>query len=238
MVIKEYVDLSKKEKDLTGTARTNNKVFDENGFLLIKNIWDPSELYFPLPNQRGQLNYWGNSEDQYDYIGDEHQVYGSLARYWHPKYRNIHSGIRLRLEKLIGKKLYNTYYYDRFYFPGQELIKHLDRDACEISITVHASTNLNTPWPIWLKTPDVYEEGSNERIKNPGRNISLVTNPGDGVLYKGCERPHWRDPMPTEYTKTWYGKRVEKDGLYYHQIFFHYVIQDGQRAHCAWHMSR
>ena len=26
--------------------------------------------------------------------------------------------------------------------------------------------------------------------------------------------------------------------LYYHQIFFHYVLQDGQRAHCAWDMSR
>ena len=22
--------------------------------------------------------------------------------------------------------------------------------------------------------------------------------------------------------------------FYYHQIFFHYVLQDGQRAHCAW----
>ena len=25
---------------------------------------------------------------------------------------------------------------------------------------------------------------------------------------------------------------------YYHQIFFHYVLQDGQRAHCAWDRAR
>ena len=28
------------------------------------------------------------------------------------------------------------------------------------------------------------------------RNRSLVLKPGDGLLYKGCERPHWRDKMP------------------------------------------
>ena len=27
-------------------------------------------------------------------------------------------------------------------YPGQELTKHADRDACEISVSVHVSTNL------------------------------------------------------------------------------------------------
>lgn len=47
----------------------------------------------------------------------------------------------------------------------------------------------------------------------------MILNPGDGMVYKGCERPHWRDPMPAEYRRTWYGRKVEKEGLYYHQIF-------------------
>ena len=71
----------------------------------------------------------------------------------------------------------------------------------------------------------------------PGEERSLSLEPGDGLLYKGCERPHWREAMPTEYTKKWF-KKVEKDGLYYHQIFFHYVLADGQRAHCAGDMAR
>jgi hypothetical protein len=53
------------------------------------------------------------------------------------------------------------------------------------------------------------------------------------MIYKGCERPHWRDPMPAEYKRTWYGKKVEKEELYYHQIFFHYVLADSIRAHFA-----
>jgi len=54
------------------------------------------------------------------------------------------------------------------------------------------------------------------------------------MVYKGCERPHWREAMPGKNKKV-FGKKVEP---YYHQIFFHYVLQDGQRAHCAWDRAR
>ena len=35
-----------------------------------------------------------------------------------------------------------------------------------------------------------------------------------------------------------FGKKDVPEEYYYHQIFFHYVLQDGQRAHCAWDRSR
>jgi hypothetical protein len=222
----------------TGTSWTRNEFFEKNGYLVIKNLWDSKELYRPVPEERGQMNYWGKRLDQFTYCELEQQVEGSLACYWHPQYRSIHSGIRLKLEKELGRKLYNTYYYDRFYFPGQALTRHADRDACEISVTVHISSNLQEPWPIWIKTPDTYADKKKTLITQRGENRSVILNAGDGMIYKGCERPHWRDPMPTEYTRTWYGKKVEKKGLYYHQIFFHYVLADGQRAHCANDMAK
>jgi hypothetical protein len=230
----EYQILKFQEKFNTGTSWTNNDVFEKDGYLVIKNLYDPKELYHPLPDIRGQLNYWGKRVDQVNYVELEQQVEGSLARYWHPQYREIHSNIRIKLEKLLGRKLYNTYYYDRFYFPGQELKKHADRDACEISVTVHVSTNVSNPWPIWIKTPDIYDDSTKKtNIIKEGEDRSVVLLPGDGMVYKGCERPHWREPLPKEYTKTWYGKKVEKEGLYYHQIFFHYVLADGIRSHFA-----
>jgi hypothetical protein len=216
-----------------GTSKTNNEQFEKDGYLVVKDLWDVQELYRPLPKERGQMNYWGKKLNQYDYIPLEMQVEGSLACYWHPQYRTIHSGIRLKLEKIIGSKLYNTYYYDRFYFPGQALKRHADRDACEISVTVHIGTNLQEPWPIWIKTPDIYNDSSKSEIIEKGENRSVILSAGDGMIYKGCERPHWRDPMPFEYKRTWYGKKVEKDGLYYHQIFFHYVLANGHRSHHA-----
>jgi hypothetical protein len=221
-----------------GTSWTRNESFEKNGYLVIKNLWDPQELYRSVPKERGQITYWGKRLDQFNYCHIEQQVEGSLACYWHPQYRSIHSRIRLKLEKELGRKLYNTYYYDRFYFPGQTLTKHADRDACEISVTIHISSSLQKQWPIWIKTPDTYTDEKKIEVSVVGENHSVILNAGDGMVYKGCERPHWRDPMPTEYRRTWYGRKVEKECLYYHQIFFHYILADGQRTHYAFDSVR
>ena len=215
-----------------GTSWTRNEFFDTNGYLVVKNLYDPKKLLHSVPKERGVFN-WRDSDklDKFTYEEIETQVSGSVARYWHPQYRKIHSEIRLILEQVIGRKLYNTYYYDRFYFPGQELKKHTDRPACEISVTIHVSTNIKESWPIWIKTPDTFEDKT-MKIAN-GENRFVHLEAGDGMIYKGCERPHWRDPMPGLLESN-----INKDeSLYYHQIFFHYVLQDGIRAHHAWDMA-
>ena len=214
-----------------GTSWTRNEFFDTNGYLIIKNLCDPEKLFDSVPKERGVFNWRGSDKlDKFTYEEIETQVNGSVARYWHPQYRKIHSEIRLILERVIGRKLYNTYYYDRFYFPGQPLIKHTDRPACEISVTIHISTNIKESWPIWIKTPDTFEDKTMKIASGENRFVHLEA--GDGMVYKGCERPHWRDPMPGLLES-----KINKDeSLYYHQIFFHYVLQDGIRAHYAWDM--
>lgn len=221
------------ERKNSGTSKTNNQQFEKDGYLVVKNLWNPEELYHSVPPERGQMNWWGKKIDQFTHHQVEMQVEGSLARYWHPQYRSIHSGIRIKLEEILGKKLYNTYYYDRFYFPGQELTRHADRDACEISVTVHVSTTLKQCWPIWIKTPDTYSDERKIEIVEYGENRSVCLSAGDGMIYKGCERPHWRDPMPGN-NKNWWWKKEN----YYHQIFFHYVLADGQRSHYAFDAAK
>ena len=129
------LQLMVQERQNTGTAWTRNESFEKNGYLVIKDLWDPEELYHPVPEQKGQYNYWDKNPEHFSHEPVENQVEGSTARYWHPQYRVIHSGIRMKLEEAIGRKLYNTYYYDRFYYPGQELTRHADRPACEISVS-------------------------------------------------------------------------------------------------------
>jgi len=226
------------EKRNSGTSWTNNEQFDKDGYLVVKNLWDPEELFRPVPEIRGQINYWGKREEQFNYTPTEGQVEGSLAVYTHPQYRTIHSGIRLKLEKLIGRKLSNTYYYDRFYFAGQGLAIHADRPACEISVSVNISTNLEECWPLWIKTPDTYNEDKSEVLEY-GENRSVCLNPGDGMIYKGCERPHWREPLVSRHTGDYFIRKLgSTDDTYYHQVFFHYVLTDGQRAQCANDMAR
>ena len=222
-----------------GTTWTRNEDFDRDGYLGIESLWDPKELYHPVPKERGKMRWWGNKIDQFQYDEIEGQVEGSISRYNHPQYRRAHTGIRQKIEDIIGRKLYNTYYYDRFYFPGQKLSNHVDRDACEISVTMHVSSNLKEPWALWIKTPDNYSDKKNSHLISKGENRYIYLGSGDAVLYKGCERPHWRDPMPGLLeTSLDYTKGNERKDLYYHQIFFHYVLQDGERAHCAWDMAR
>ena len=210
------------EIDMKELSPTQNKEFDSNGYVVVKRLCDPAELFSTVPDFKGVYRYTGKKEEDRIYIEHDPQVKGATARYWHPQYKSLHTKIRHKLEVLLGRKLYNTYYYDRFYYPGQELKRHKDRSACEISVSVHCSTNLsaeNARWPFWIDTP------SEER--------PVVLQAGDGLIYKGCEREHWREPMPREYRKRWFKKPVEIEGLYYHQIFFHYVLADGHYAHCA-----
>lgn len=210
-------EIAAQEARCSGTAPTRNEQFDRDGYLVISSMADPAQMARAVPHQRGQITYWGKKLDQFNYVPEERQVNGSLSSYNHPQYKSLHSEIRLLLEAKLGRPLYNTYYFDRFYWASQELKQHLDRDACEISVTVHIGTSLSTPWPILIKTPS-------------GEERSVVLKPGDGMVYKGCERTHWRDPMPGS----------TQPGLedWYHQIFFHYVLQDGIRAHCAWDAGR
>ena len=98
------------------------------------------------------------------------------------------------------------------------MTKHADRDACEISVSIHVSTNLPDKlkdWAFKIKTPDTYTDNKKTAVLVPGEERSAILNPGDGLLYKGCERPHWRDAMPTP-------EKVEAapKEYYYHQIFF------------------
>ena len=235
-------EISYKERLNAATSWTYNDEYDKNGYLVLRDLCDVSTLVCPAPEERGQYNYYDMNVDNFTHVPIEAQVQGSTSRYWYPSYRKTHDLIRRKLQKIIGRMLYNTYYYDRFYFPGQKLNKHIDRDACEISVSVHVSTNLegeDAKWPFWIKTPDKYADKKKTQVLVPGEERSLSLEPGDGLLYKGCECPHWREPMPTprKRKRDIFLRRKEKE-YYYHQIFFHYVLQDGNRAHCAWDRAR
>ena len=111
-------------------------------------------------------------------------------------------------------------------------------------MSIHISTNLpdnDKDWPFKIKTPDTYTDKKKTAILVPGEERALVLNPGDGIIYSGCDRPHWRDAMPGipkgKKSKKLFGKAPQQE-QYYHQIFFHYVLQDGKRAHCAWDRAR
>lgn len=114
--------------------------------------------------------------------------------------------LRLLVEKipevntLLGEKVLPTYTYARVYKGGSELQRHRDRPACEISFTLNLSKDCE--WPIYFQRPD-------------GSETSVELNPGDAVLYLGCQADHWRESF---------------NGQEYTQLFMHYVRSHGPKS--------
>ena len=196
---------------------TNHSSFEENGYLFVHGmIVNPENLFCPVPEERGQYNYI--RKDKVVHIPEEEQVNGSLSRYNFPQYKELHFLVKKEVEEVLEMDLHPTYYFDRFYFTGQELKRHSDRPACEVSVTLQVSTNRKDPWSIWFEKPDGSESFVN--MKN-----------GDAVIYKGCEREHWRGPLQSRYNRI---QRIFKnDDTYHHQIFLHYINANGPYVNFA-----
>jgi hypothetical protein len=197
---------------------TYNDEFEKNGFFVIKNMCNPNLLLCEIPNEnlRGKVTRY-NKRRLNPLVKEEVQVIGSTSRFNFPPYESIFIEIKPVIENFIGRKLYKTYYYDRFYFSNQRLEKHIDREACEISCSLHISSNTKKPWGFKLITL------SNEETE-------VFLEPGDAIIYKGSQVLHWRDSLESKYNKfeRIFRKILRlKDDTYYHQGFFHYVLQDG-----------
>ena len=96
-----------------------------------------------------------------------------------------------------------TYKYGRVYTNGNELKKHTDREACEISVTIQLARSHHYAWPIYM---------GQQRFD---------LSEGDGVIYKGCDVEHWRNVCdgPKDYVSG--------------QVFLHFVRKHGSYANHA-----
>ena len=93
------------------------------------------------------------------------------------------------MEKITGLELLPTYSYSRFYTYLANLIKHKDRESCEISVTVQVGSS-GEPWPIFV-------DGNKHILEN-----------GDAVVYLGCELEHYREDFQIQCYLHW----VDKNG--------------------------
>jgi len=216
----------------TGTNfNTKNEIFERDGYLFVPNLVEDIESFNEKPPMNdkgigatGLVKFHPKRSDKFTYEPVDDQAPLSFCRYNSPIYKELHYKIRKKLEEILEIDLLPTYYYDRFYYVGQDLSRHHDRPACEVSVTLQIATNSNKPWSIWFETPL-----KNERFVNMDN--------GGGVIYKGCEREHWRGPLQSKYNKVqrFIRKLMKKpDDTWHHQIFFHYVRASGPYVHMAY----
>jgi len=108
------------------------------------------------------------------------------------------------MEEIVGEDLIPTYSYARLYSNGDKLKPHLDRPACEVSVTIQLGRSHHYAWPIFMG------------------NARIDMAEGDAVIYKGCEIEHWRNVCDGP------------EGYYSGQVFLHYVKANGVHAEHGW----
>jgi len=101
------------------------------------------------------------------------------------------------VSRFLGETVLPTYTYARVYKKGATLERHRDREACEISLTLHLRSD--NDWPIYIQKPN-------------GEEVQLDLASGDAMMYRGNIADHWRDRF---------------DGEEYVQVFLHYVRSRG-----------
>jgi hypothetical protein len=121
----------------------------------------------------------------------DHQALGAPS--WYGLHWDLLEDCMETISAQTGIDVIPTYDYSRIYYKGHELVKHRDRPACEVSVTV----NLCNKGGTW----DFHWDGG-----------SVAMNEGDGVVYPGMEVCHWRLPNPAEMTHQVFLHYVDANG--------------------------
>ena len=130
--------------------------------------------------------YWG--------IWHDPQVPNTYSHYSDVVMETLLQEVKPVMEKHTKLKLSETYSYARIYKQGDVLARHKDRYSCEISTTLNLGGD---PWSIYL----------NPTGKTGQAGIKIDLDPGDMLIYSGCDLEHWRE---------------EFNGIKCAQVFLHY----------------
>lgn len=173
----------------------NVKFFNKNGYCIIKSAINNELTDF--------VTQYALFDEMQDFTPDTNQVVGAHAKYADPCMETMLLQLHPIMEKNTGLDLYPTYSFYRVYCVGDELEKHKDRPSCEISCTLcfnYEYENKDYKWPIFMDGNEVFLE------------------PGDLVIYRGCDLDHWREKFTGSETD------------WHVQGFFHYVDKNGPYA--------
>lgn len=173
----------------------NIDFFNKHGYCVVKSAVSEEMVNF--------ITQYALFDEMQDFSPDADQVIGAHARYADPAMESLLLSLHSLMEKNTGLELLPTYSFYRVYRPGNQLVKHKDRNSCEISCTMsfhHQYTDPNYSWPIYMD----------------GTKVDL--GPGELVIYRGCDLDHWRDAF------------VGEDDNWHVQGFFHYVDKNGPNA--------
>ena len=133
---------------------------------------------------------------------------GDFGKYGDPIMDSLMQFVMPKIEECTGLELDPNYTYHRLYTSGTELVKHIDRVSCEVSVTLCLGYDVSNvdgnvypdyDWPMFIKETD--------------RDLPVHMKPGDALIYRGDLLEHWREPFI---------------GVNHCQVFLHYNNKNTQ----------
>jgi hypothetical protein len=167
--------------------------FREKGYLLIRGLLpavmlDYLKVYYRVLRANNRFHR-------------DSQCPSSLALGGDPALDAVLEWIRPEIARLVGTELAPTYSYTRIYSKGEVLDRHVDRPACEISVTVAIEIPKGGgPSVLCVKPP-----------KTKASRVAMFE--GDACVYAGTKVEHWRTPF-------------RRGG--YTQLFLHFISKRGE----------
>ena len=169
-----------------------NKKLEENNYIIVDFIsGKEANNYY-----KEFIKYYNKWPE--DFIRDDGQCSLSMSIYNYKPFLELLVNRTLYMNEIMKEQMLPTYSYARIYKNGEVLAPHTDREACEISISLHLGSDKE--WPIWFTNPK-------------GKKVSVELKPGQAVIYKGITSEHGRDAF---------------EGMEYAQVFLHYVRSSGE----------
>lgn len=133
------------------------------------------------------------------YYEREDMFRAALGRYADAYSETLLLELQPAMEWGTGLKLLPCYSFLRIYGPDAVLPRHVDRPSCEISASLALGYKAEKLWPLCVQA---------DGVDKP-----LALAPGDMLIYRGADVPHWREPFT---------------GEWWVQTFLHYVDANGQ----------
>jgi len=192
------------------------KYFEENKYVVIRNFLSQETAsllynYTKIKTQREDYKYTYHKRaynEKWDGTWTDSQCPNTYSLYCDPVMESILELGLNSVQNYTGLTLAPQYSYWRFYQKNNILERHIDRESCEISTTlclgydvsnVQQDVYPNYNWAMWVKSIN-------------GEELPIQLNPGDMIVYRGCEVEHWREPFL---------------GLNHAQVFLHYNDTSG-----------
>jgi len=172
----------------------DQEAFGRQGYLLLPRLLEPalSDFFWSYVHTKLACRLLAQGDDQGDRV---------LVSYGDPAFDGLLEYLRPRIEETSGLRLSPTYSYFRLYRHGNRLKRHRDRPACEVSVSLNIGQVPSDAWPLYV-----------EGYTGP---YGALLSPGDGLLYRGIDCFHWREPF---------------QGNHLVQVFLHYVNRNGPHA--------